>query len=256
MDNTFDKNEVLRRLYEKAKNIGAELKINNPEKLHTDRRDVLWYGGEIARVNHKGYSFILNAEGNVVANLSSIGETADTDIYERVSDTDNRGEFFDIMFPHIDNDATLRALQEGGALHIPVENPLTGQIEARPYELVIINNNWWEIEVLDSNGRFYNPEWICETDNWDDAIEELIDGVTELVERLEKKRNAKILCENIVWDIEDDDTNIDSLPDSVTIVNPTQDMLDDVKYGNDTIVNYLSDKYGYCIKGFRPKIIS
>lgn len=255
MNNTFDKNEVLNKLYEKAKNIGAELKINNPEKLHTNRRDVLWYGGEIARVNYKGYSFILNAEGNVVANLSSIGETADTDIYEHVSDTDNKGEFFDIMSPHIDNDTTLRSLQEGGTLHIPVENPLTGQIETRPYELVIINNNWWEIEVLDSKGRFYNPEWICENDSWDDAIEELIDGVADLTEQLEKKQNAKILCKNIIWDIEDDDTNIDSLPDSVTIVNPTQDMLDDVKYGNDTIVNYLSDKYGYCIKGFKPEII-
>lgn len=65
----------------------------------------------------------------------------------------------------------------------------------------------------------------------------------------------KILCEDIIWDIEDDDPNVKSLPDSVTIVNPTQDMLDDVKYGNDTIVNYLSDKYGYCIKGFKPEIV-
>ena len=65
----------------------------------------------------------------------------------------------------------------------------------------------------------------------------------------------KILCEDIIWDIEDNDPNIKNLPDGVTIVNPTQDMFDDVKYGNDTIANYLSDKYGYCTKGFRPKIV-
>lgn len=186
MENRFNKEEVLNSFYEKAKNIGAELKISNPEKLHTDKRNVLWYGGEIARANYKGYSFILHATGDVVASLSSLGETADTDIYERVRDTENKGEFFDIMSPHIKDDVELMLLQSGDVLNIPVENPLTGNVSTRQYELVISNNNWWEVEVFDSNGRFYNPEWICEVDNWNDAIEELIDGVVEQTDKLKE----------------------------------------------------------------------
>ena len=184
MENRFNKEEVLNSLYEKAKNIGAELKISNPEKLHADKRNVLWYGGEIARVIYKGYSFILRATGDVIASLSSLGETADTDIYERVRDTENKGEFFDIMSPHIKDDIELMLLQNGDTLHIPVESPLTGKVSTRPYELVLTNNNWWEITVFDSNGRFYDPEWICEVDNWDEAIEELIDTVIEQTNKL------------------------------------------------------------------------
>lgn len=184
MNETFIKTKI-KELQNKAKTIGAELKVDS-EKLHAERRDVLWYGGEICRLFYKNYTFILDATGDVIVNLESVESpsSSDTDIYDRVADTRNAGEFYDVMSSYIKDDEELKKLENGSTITLPAENPLTGKVVENEYQLVIVNNNWWEVTIFDSNGKFHNPDWICETDTWEEAIEALIDGIKNVTERL------------------------------------------------------------------------
>lgn len=53
---------------------------------------------------------------------------------------------------------------------------------------------------------------------------------------------------NIEWDT---DGEIVDLPTEVIIENPTEEMLDAVGGFDDVFADYLSDKYGFCVFGFR-----
>ena len=58
----------------------------------------------------------------------------------------------------------------------------------------------------------------------------------------------KFIITNIDWDA-DDDTE---LPEKVEVVidDPTDEMLEDIDGYADIISDYLSDKCGYCVRGF------
>ena len=71
---------------------------------------------------------------------------------------------------------------------------------------------------------------------------------------LYKTGNKKILCTNIVWDT--DGISIDDLPETVTIDEPTAEMVaaigsDDYSDDYSVIADYLSDLYSWCIESFR-----
>lgn len=59
-----------------------------------------------------------------------------------------------------------------------------------------------------------------------------------------------IVCAGIMWDTDGQDPDVLSLPESVVIDKPTYDMVADYSEGNDAVVNYLSDRYGFCVEGF------
>lgn len=59
--------------------------------------------------------------------------------------------------------------------------------------------------------------------------------------------NLCIACTGIIWDI--DDEQID-LPTAVVIKNHTQEMIEDMTEHNDSVVDYLSNTYGFCISGY------
>ena len=59
-----------------------------------------------------------------------------------------------------------------------------------------------------------------------------------------------IECFDIEWDTDGEDATELGLPESVTIENPTEEMIEDIDGYNDSIVDYLSDEYGYLVKSF------
>ena len=59
-----------------------------------------------------------------------------------------------------------------------------------------------------------------------------------------------IVCAGIMWDTDGQDPEVLSLPESVVIIKPTYDMVTGYSEGNDAVVNYLSDRYGFCVEGF------
>ncbi len=67
------------------------------------------------------------------------------------------------------------------------------------------------------------------------------------------KKNYHIVVSDIDWDTDGESVN---LPNEVVISNPTPDMLADVKedgYG-DSIADYLSDNYGFCVNNFSTEL--
>ena len=59
-----------------------------------------------------------------------------------------------------------------------------------------------------------------------------------------------IACTGIMWDADGETPCEIGLPENVVIINPNDEMINDCDYYNDEVVNYLSDKYGFCIEGF------
>ena len=65
----------------------------------------------------------------------------------------------------------------------------------------------------------------------------------------------KILVKDISWDTDGEDPEELELPPEVLIDDPSEEMLDNVYEYAELICDYLSDKYGYCIKGFTPMVV-
>lgn len=59
----------------------------------------------------------------------------------------------------------------------------------------------------------------------------------------------KIICKDIFWDTDGQETD---LPDTVEIDDPTDEMIEDWDGSNGVLADYLSDKYEFCVKDFRP----
>ena len=57
----------------------------------------------------------------------------------------------------------------------------------------------------------------------------------------------------IEWDTDGDDPKELGLPEKIMIEDPPQDMLDDASgaENNDSITDWLSDHFGYCVFGCR-----
>lgn len=61
----------------------------------------------------------------------------------------------------------------------------------------------------------------------------------------------KIVVSNIDWDY-DDDQHPENLPTTVTIDDPAliPHLAEDIDGEAENLAEYLSDKYGYCLRGF------
>ena len=67
----------------------------------------------------------------------------------------------------------------------------------------------------------------------------------------------RIMVSNILWDLDEDDPKCDlNLPDGVIIENSPEEMLKitDDDYA-DMISDFLTDSYGFCVKGFRSEMV-
>ena len=108
--------------------------------------------------------------------------------------------------------------------------------------------------VMRFNDNF-NQE-LSEDDQWDNAIEAVLSNFTA-GNKKSTTSGSVIRVTDIDWDVEDEEEREDlGLPVEVVIDEPTVEMLEDVREDNyaDSIGDYLSDTYGFCVKGFSAEI--
>ena len=181
---------TINKLKAKAEKLGITLTINE-NKLHENKRHVLWYGGQLAVAQYKGYKITLNATGDVYAFLSSAnnkGEEDGYDIYDEVKDKYNNGQFYEIMSAYIHDDNELNALcANSKTIALPVENPLSETVKTKNYELIINNNNWWEIMAITPDRTHHDLGLVCESDYWDEAVEEMLSCIHDIVHKIQQK---------------------------------------------------------------------
>ena len=128
--------------------------------------DVLWYGGRVAEIERKGYTFILGAYGDVRATLL---DQKDNEIAE-VRDKCNSGAFYGEMN---------RLIKDDIELHIYESWDPKAQ-----YQLVLENNNWWEVLIDAPDGETFDTGWVCNSDNYHEALQEIIVNMDSVIKEL------------------------------------------------------------------------
>ena len=126
---------------------------------HIDRkhRNVLWYGGVIAVVEYKGYTFSLEARGDIDATLLS----KDGEVIQASQDKTNSGGFYADMKDYlVDDDALVNACNVGA-----------DDIET---VLWLKEENWLEVFIRDSCGNFFTETWEIDDDNIQGGLYEMI----------------------------------------------------------------------------------
>ena len=145
------------------KEMGAETTLfQQPMKDHLHS---LWYGGAAASVRYKGYTFNLSADGEVRAWLYDTDGHLISDVTDKSS---RNGRFNEEMRSYIKNDEELMALIRGDSERT----------------LDLGNNNWWEVTIYDPDGNYYDMEWCCEADFYNDALEEIATSADEMIDRI------------------------------------------------------------------------
>lgn len=136
------------------------VKILRP-MISMDRKNSMWYGGTVARLEVGPYWFDLVANGDVVAELWEDDET----LLAKVKDREGLGTFYGVMRAHIQSDEALQSLQHrmiGG--------------------LIVDCNNWWEIFAY-CNSRLVESV-ACGSELYDEAIKEMIAYAEEKLQAL------------------------------------------------------------------------
>ena len=122
-----------------------------------------WYGGECARVEHKGYTVLIEAIGDIRVWYTVNGENI-----AYCKDKGNNGNFYYVMSGYFKNDTeVLKAMQNE--------------------ELLFDNNNWWELSIIDPQGVWHDLMWCAESDMLTEAIEEAKEHFDEMIEWVEEE---------------------------------------------------------------------
>lgn len=131
-----------------------------------------WYGGPVSHIVYKDYHFCLEAMGDI-----RVGYTAkEGDEPEWFKDKNNGGqmqEYFGDVFA--DDDELYQAIKNFGTKKYP--------------QLEFQNNNWWECIIKDPNGQFHDIMWALDTDNYFEAIDEIVENMDRVIEEIETMNN-------------------------------------------------------------------
>ena len=126
------------------------------------RQHSLWYGGDTVLISYRKWRFILNACGDVYADLYD-RESGDLLVY--VKDKNNTGLFGSEIQAYIKTDKSLYVALNGAHTR---------------YKLILDHNNWWEGFAIDPDGNFLDLMWCLDSDCLFDAVVEVLqemDGV-------------------------------------------------------------------------------
>ena len=143
-----------------------EIKFNNTISLH--RLHSLWYGGNMADVKYKGYTFHIEAIGDIYACLNTVKDGRNV-CYVR--DKCNNGNFGAEMVSYLRSDKTLYKALNG---------------EHRLYDLSLGANNWWECLVTDPNDQFHDLMWCLNEDNLFLTFNEVLGSLDETIKYIEE----------------------------------------------------------------------
>ena len=140
------------------------MNVSISDFIDNDHQSHYWYGGEGARIEHNGYTAIIEANGDIYAEYAPNGEYV-----TRVKDKSNSGSFYNEMNYYLKNDKDLYEAIENG-------------------DLIIDNNNWWECFIVDRQGNFHDLMWALDADTITEAIEEVKAGFDEMIKYIEEEQ--------------------------------------------------------------------
>lgn len=158
----------------------SQIDLSVEQFIDDEHKNCLWYGGVVATVEYCEHVFWLEALGDISATLLDLDYS---EVLCDVKDKYNSGRFYEEMSYYIKNDKDLGCLVD----------------EDR---LVFNNNNWFEIFVETPDGVKHDLMDVCNSDDLDDCILEMIDSMDELIEYVSKDSVA-MLIDNAKSRVED-----------------------------------------------------
>lgn len=140
------------------------MQITITDLIDKEHRSHFWYGGQCAKIEHKGYVASIEAIGDVYVEYYENGEYK-----TRVKDKSNGGCFWHEIACYIKNDEEL---------YKAIENQ----------NLIFDYNNWWECFIIDPQGNFHDLMWALDADYIDEAIDEVIENFEAMIEYIEEDK--------------------------------------------------------------------
>lgn len=145
-----------------------EIVIEFNDTISLNRMSSLWYGGNMVDIKYKGYTFHIDASGDVYASLNPAhGEN----LLAYVKDKNNSGAFSSEMFPYFRSDKTLNKTLSG---------------EHCRYSLDLHHNNWYECFITDPQNQFHDIMWALDDDNLFLCVSEVFAKLDETIKYLEE----------------------------------------------------------------------
>lgn len=138
------------------------MKVEITDFIDDQHQLCYWYGKECARIEHKGYTVLVEAIGDIYARYEPNGEYV-----ARCKDKSNNSGFYFAMSEYFKNDAeVLEAVEKG--------------------DLIFDFNNWWEFSIIDPQGEWHELEWVADSDYLNEAIEEAKECFEEMIKWVEE----------------------------------------------------------------------
>jgi hypothetical protein len=148
--------EALRNFLAKC-NLDGDYELHFEDSISLRRLHSLWYGGGMVNIKYSGYTFHIEARGDIHARLYSLH---DDHMVVYVKDKGNNGNFESEMLSYIRSDKELNKM----SLH---EHP--------KYYLKCGDHNWWECVIAGPLGMIHDFAWVLDSDD-------LFSGIAEVLE--------------------------------------------------------------------------
>ncbi len=139
-----------------------DIRVTVTDYIDDNHKSHYWYGGQCAKIEYKGYTFSIEAIGDVYWYCEKDGDISDC-----YKDKNNSGRFYGEMSYRFKNDDELyEAIDKG--------------------ELVFDYNNWWECFVIGPDGKFHDLMWDLDASYLDEAIDEVKENLDEMIKYIEE----------------------------------------------------------------------
>lgn len=156
-------------------------KVEIHSAVTSDKQSHYWYGGEMATIKTSGYTFCIEAIGDVYANLYEMCEDDPEGwaYLKRIKDKSNQGMLGYEVEDYFENDRELyQAMNQ----------------EHETYWLDLSDGNWWECFMIDPTGQWHDLMWALDSSLLNEAIEEVLDALKDGLEVQDKFLQLKMFA--------------------------------------------------------------
>ena len=139
-----------------------DIEVKITDYIDDQHKSHYWYGGQCAVIKYKGYTFSIEAVGDVYWYCKKDGDISDC-----YKDKNNSGRFYgEMSYLYKNDDELYEAIDKG--------------------ELVFDYNNWWECFVYDKDGEFHDLMWDLDASYLGEAIEEVKEQLDDVINDIEE----------------------------------------------------------------------
>ncbi len=142
--------------------------IEFKQSVDLNKRDCLWFSGEVAVVKHDGFVFSIASLGDPVGSLV---EKKNNNEVLKLQDNKNDGCVNKDFSLYVHNDGELKAAKS------KKENDF-------PYKLNLDFGSWLDVLVTDNTGEECDVVWYCDSNDVFDAVVEVINGADGIIEKI------------------------------------------------------------------------